>query len=164
MERGRSSSVRKEISKQYRSSRVETLFIADEALKRREQGYNERGRRGHLKCDVPGCEVVFADSSKKENHWRAVHRKERSIKCEYAGCEAKFFENTQLRRHEKDVHKTKRFDCPKCDKSFSRQWNFSKHMETKHGDGSSNSNRNRRSWAVVISIVFKRIIIYVLIK
>ena len=66
MERGRSSKSRKEIAKEYRSSNVNSLFIAEEALKRREQSYNERGRDGLWTCDMPGCEVKF-DRLKKRN-------------------------------------------------------------------------------------------------
>ena len=144
MEPGQSSRARRDISEQYRSSGVGTLFIADEALKRRERGYNERGSHGLWTCDMPGCEVKFDRLSKKENHWRRVHKKERLFECGTSGCEASFFEKSHLKRHENDIHKNRRFDCPKCDKSYSRQWTLSNHVEKNHGEGSRNSNRRQR--------------------
>ena len=144
MERGRSSKSRKEIAKEYRSSNVNSLFIAEEALKRREQSYNERGRDGLWTCDMPGCEVKFDRLKKKEYHWRRVHKKERLFECGTSVCEASFFDKSDLTRHENDIHKNVRFDCPKCDKSYSRQWYLSKHLEKNHGEGSRNSNRRQR--------------------
>ena len=144
MEPGQSSRARRDISEQYRSSGVGALFIADEALERRERGYNERGRHGHLKCDMPGCEVLFVNPSKKEHHWRRVHRKERPFECEYSGCDAKYFSELELVVHEDSVHKNKRFICPNCDKSYTRKWDLSQHVKRKHEEGSRSTNTTQR--------------------
>ena len=145
MEPGQSSRERRDISEQYRSSGVGTLFIADEALKRRERGYNERGSNGLWKCDMPGCAVVFDRLSAKENHWRRVHRRERRFECGYSGCDERYFAEAELKRHEDSVHKTGTgYSCPDCDKSYTRKWDLSRHMKKKHEQGSRNTSTTQR--------------------
>ena len=145
MEPGQSSRARRDISEQYRSSGVGTLFIADEALKRRERGYNERERNGLLKCDMPDCEVLFKYPSQKEMHWQRVHRKERRFDCGYSGCDGSYFGEAELKRHEDSVHKTGTgYSCPDCDKSYTRKWDLSRHMKKKHEQGSRNTNTTQR--------------------
>ena len=145
MEPGQSLRVRIDISEQYRSSGVGALFIADEALKRRERGYNERGRHGHLKCDMPGCEVLFKYPSQKERHWRRVHRKERRFECGYSGCDERYFAEAELKRHEDGVHKTGiGYSCPECDKSYTRKWDLSQHVKKKHEEGRGSTNTTQR--------------------
>lgn len=54
------------------------------------------------KC--PACKKIFASNAKAINHFKVVHRKEKSAKCPYPQCFSRFSTRDNLRFHFSRAH------------------------------------------------------------
>ena len=60
-----------------------------------------------------------------------VDGKTRDYECKYNNCGATYFRKEELKRHVMTKHlKTKNYQCPKCDKWFSRKDHLTQHLKT----------------------------------
>lgn len=77
-----------------------------------------------FQCSFEGCNKVFADKRKRNQHLRNIH-KATVVKCPYEGCD-KVFKHRNLSQHIDRIHKNVRVQCPTCEKGIS------KHCISKH--------------------------------
>ena len=100
----------------------------------------ERHTKGvHLKIKDHQCEFCSTSYSSKFNlaqHIERVHAKIRRKVCKVCGKD--FFDSSDLNQHVAAVHLMIKHRCDKCEKSFTRSENLSKHVKFAHSQKISN--------------------------
>lgn len=79
-------------------------------------------------CTYEGCDKKFARSSFLKQHIKRDHQNLRDYVCSY--CEKSYKQKSHLDRHIDASHMNIRYQCNKCEKSFSKSWSLKMHLFT----------------------------------
>lgn len=93
-------------------------------------------------CSIEGCNKVFADGRKKNQHLRNVHRA-KIINCPYEGCD-KLFMPRSLSQHIDRIHKNVQVQCSFCERWISK-YDTSKHKKFCKGKHFSRNFRIKKN-------------------
>ncbi|KAK4241460.1 hypothetical protein C8A03DRAFT_41176 [Achaetomium macrosporum] len=112
------------------TSQHEEMELAEEGIEPEgtdTQEGREKPKRKRFRCDIPGCNKMFAQKNNLDTHRRA-HTGESPYVCPI--CLHRFTQTVNLKSHIRRHFGDRPYKCPQCPKAFSQPSNVKAHVKT----------------------------------